>query len=440
MVLILVMTFIKMPLYASNTDTVLQKKQALDLVNQIRQEYNIDALTPNTYLDEAAYKHASYMYRNNVLSSIEEKDKRNYSGRYPWDRAAYHNYDLPIISEFIDKDEPSYVYSLTNFLNNPYSRVTLLDPLYKDLGFGNLYNYYSFELGGETTTKKYNYKVMYPYNNQINVPIKWTNKFALDPYANGSNEKYGVPVTYTYYSDRDIKEINVDVKNTEIYDITNKEIIPIHISTPKEDKYLNHTLLLLPEKVYEYGSRYRVKISAEVVFDDRTEVIEEVFYFKTVESNNLVDADELVTRGRFAQMLIEALDINKRSVTISLFRDVPITHPYSDAIHTAYSQSYIYGYGNGTFGPEHILTREQLITMVMRVYDRLKKDDIDPSTITLPFKDKADISDWSLEAIKKAYALEIIVGTTDNTVVPQQFITEAQVNIILNKLLQRLEE
>ncbi|MGI5939312.1 MAG: S-layer homology domain-containing protein [Thermoleophilia bacterium] len=53
----------------------------------------------------------------------------------------------------------------------------------------------------------------------------------------------------------------------------------------------------------------------------------------------------------------------------SSFTDVPATHPYRAQIATLASQGIISGYGDGRFGPDNVLTRQQFAKMIVRALD-----------------------------------------------------------------------
>lgn len=430
------------PLYA--TENNLKKEEALNELNIIRDKYNIKSLENDSKLDKAATKHSSYMYRYNALTNIEEKHNNNYRGTYPWDRAAYYNYNKKHIVEFIDKDEENYLDSLSNFINNPYSRISLFDPMYEDIGLGEFNSFYSFELGGNSINNSYDYQVIYPYNNQTNIPIHWNNMF-IDPYDEKTSEtikNYGLPITYTYYTDRKIDKIDVKRENIEVIDLETNKKISIKIMTPDTDRYLKNSIMILPLEPFDYNTKYQVNIKAKIILEDEVKDIETMINFKTMKSksdNNTIDYDKQpITRANFTDMLftLEVLDIKKEEITNAHFKDVPKNHVYSESIYTAYNNNIIYGYSEDLFGPDNILTREQLITMVIRIYDKLNKNDeeINIDTVKIPFKDKEQISSWALDSLKKAYTLKLVVGTTDNTIEAKRDITRMEAEIVLNNL------
>ncbi len=75
-----------------------------------------------------------------------------------------------------------------------------------------------------------------------------------------------------------------------------------------------------------------------------------------------------VTRAEMAQILINMLQLKGVAPTISegeAFTDVPKTHWAYNAIHLAMQAHHIHGYGDGTFGPENMVTNAQAIKLLV---------------------------------------------------------------------------
>ncbi|TCK86800.1 S-layer family protein [Natranaerovirga hydrolytica] len=436
-IIVLILICISMPINA--TDNNLRQRDAINLINTIRRQYNITELSNNNNLDKAANMHSLYMDRNSVFSSIQDNGNRNYSGRFPWDRTAYYNYTSPNIFEFIDREENNYFSSIINFLNNPYSRIKLLDPRYKDIGFGNSNDYFTYIIGGDSNTNG-EYKVIYPFNNQTSVPVNWENKFSIDPYnEKESFKEYGLPITFSYYTNNEVKNINIE--KIEVINLNTNNKIPIKIRTVEEDRNLDSSIIILPTQEYDKNTNYKVNIRCEYIFNNKTEVIDETIFFKTETSSNynFMSHQSFITREVFAKRLIEEFDIQTNNSYVN-FTDVNRENDYASYIYTAYNQGYIYGIGNNQFGPSDYITREQLIVMIMRLYDSHSNNEINTNGVNLPFQDSNRISSWALEDVTKAYQLRLVIGTSDRTIEPKRPITEEEVTIIINNLKNILNQ
>lgn len=125
-----------------------------------------------------------------------------------------------------------------------------------------------------------------------------------------------------------------------------------------------------------------------------------------------------LTRSQVAQILYNREDrpaVNVRAI----YPDVKTDAWYSNAIIWASEAGVVTGYGNGNFGPEDSITREQLAVMLHR-YSAYKGDNvsIDGAFDSSSFSDGASISGWALDAITWAYVKGIIKGTGNNALNP----------------------
>ena len=93
------------------------------------------------------------------------------------------------------------------------------------------------------------------------------------------------------------------------------------------------------------------------------------------------------------------------------FVDVADGKWYTEAIRWASANGIVEGYGNGKFGPEDKITREQMVTILYR-YANYKKYDVkvtDGANI-LSFKDAVNVSAWAKDAMLWAVDFDIIKG------------------------------
>ena len=112
------------------------------------------------------------------------------------------------------------------------------------------------------------------------------------------------------------------------------------------------------------------------------------------------------------------------------FNDVALDAWYTDAVIWANENGIVTGYGNGLFGSNDSITREQLAVMLYR-YAKFMKYDTAESGDLSAFADAGDTSGWAAEALSWAYAEGIITGRTTTTIAPQGTATRAEVATIL---------
>lgn len=116
----------------------------------------------------------------------------------------------------------------------------------------------------------------------------------------------------------------------------------------------------------------------------------------------------------------------------SAFIDITDGAWYSGAVTWAAENGIVGGYGNGLFGPENNITREQLAVIFYR-YAQAKGYDVSvgEDTNILSYADALDVSEWAIPAMQWACGSGVINGVTDSTLVPQGNATRAQAATML---------
>ena len=144
--------------------------------------------------------------------------------------------------------------------------------------------------------------------------------------------------------------------------------------------------------------------------------------------NNKFSPDATVTRGTIAQILYAAE--GKPAVSgRSQFTDVGETKWYAKAVKWAADKGLVSGYGNGKFGPEDRITREQMVAIMMQ-YSKMKGYDTSANADLSKFRDQNTISKWAVNAVKWGVSHKIVSGT-DKGSEPKGNATRAQIAVIL---------
>lgn len=112
------------------------------------------------------------------------------------------------------------------------------------------------------------------------------------------------------------------------------------------------------------------------------------------------------------------------------FPDVASEAWYTEAIRWAASQGIVGSYGDGTFGPNDPITREQLAVMLWRYSGSPAATNKE-----LHFNDEAEISGFALEALRWAVENGILNGYGDGRLGPQRQATRAQVAQMLKNFI-----
>jgi hypothetical protein len=138
-----------------------------------------------------------------------------------------------------------------------------------------------------------------------------------------------------------------------------------------------------------------------------------------------------LTRAMLVQVLYNEAGRPEVTAQESPFTDVSLDAWYAEAIIWGESTGVIEGYGDGTFGPEDYVTREQMAAMFWRYEGRQQ-----PTQETLDFTDAADVSGWAMEALLWANESGIITGMGDGTLAPRATATRAQAAQVLMNYLK----
>ncbi len=147
-------------------------------------------------------------------------------------------------------------------------------------------------------------------------------------------------------------------------------------------------------------------------------------------SNGTFGPNNNLTRAQFAQILFNQ---EGRPVVNYLLQygDVAEGAWYTEAIRWATSQGIVGGYGNGMFGPNDNITREQLAVMLWRYAGSPAATDKE-----LHFTDADQASGFALEALRWAVENGILNGYGDGRLGPQGLATRAQVAQMLMNFLK----
>lgn len=119
----------------------------------------------------------------------------------------------------------------------------------------------------------------------------------------------------------------------------------------------------------------------------------------------------------------------------SPFSDVAEDTWYSEAVVWANEHDIVNGYGNGKFGPEDRVTREQLAAILYR-YAKYTDRDTRASADLSSFQDADAVSDYAKDAMSWAVAEGLINGA-DGKLMPQGQATRAQIAAIIHRFLKK---
>ena len=136
------------------------------------------------------------------------------------------------------------------------------------------------------------------------------------------------------------------------------------------------------------------------------------------------DPNANITRAEYCQILMGAINaLNAKGE--STFADVPSTAWYYNAVSVASQLGIVSGYGDGNFGPNDLITRQDMALMTYKTAQIMNKS-LEPVNAEITFEDSHEIADYAFEAVMTLQKAGIINGMTDTTFEPLSNATRAQ--------------
>ncbi len=141
-------------------------------------------------------------------------------------------------------------------------------------------------------------------------------------------------------------------------------------------------------------------------------------------SETAFEPDNPMSRGMVATVLYRIA--GAPNVTYqSVFRDVPGTAYYAQAVTWAYQNKIISGYGNGTFGPDDNVTREEMAVMLCN-YARFLGLPVNSSQGLEKFSDYKNTTAYAVPSMKWVVERGILSGTEDGRLNPTSDASRAE--------------
>ncbi len=148
--------------------------------------------------------------------------------------------------------------------------------------------------------------------------------------------------------------------------------------------------------------------------------------------------DQNITRAQFATLLTRAIGLKNTASIQSRFNDVTADAWYFDAVNSAAEAGLVSGYSPTTFGPNDLITREQMAIMIRNALS-YKNKQVNSSTLVLDkFTDRGQISSWALPGVITAVDQGIITGRSANTIAPRQNATRAEGTAMILRMYKLL--
>lgn len=143
-----------------------------------------------------------------------------------------------------------------------------------------------------------------------------------------------------------------------------------------------------------------------------------------------------MTRAMLITVLWRLADSPKAQSTGS-FSGEPSDMWYSYALSWALENGIVMGYGNGSFGANNELTREQMAVIIVN-YAKYKGYDVSTSSDLSSFTDRDSVSSWAKNAMLWAYGKNLVSGTGGGLLSPHSNATRCQIAAILQRFIENI--
>ncbi|MFE1242938.1 5'-nucleotidase C-terminal domain-containing protein [Fictibacillus sp. NPDC058756] len=139
-----------------------------------------------------------------------------------------------------------------------------------------------------------------------------------------------------------------------------------------------------------------------------------------------------LTRAQFIVIITRALDLPATEEKTP-FTDVPAWA--ANDIANAYAAGLVKGTTETKLDPNKTLTREEMITMLVRAYEHHLGAKVE-STETPDYKDMNQVSSWAKEVVSVAVEHGLINGKTETTLAPKDITVRAEGAAVIHNLLK----
>jgi uncharacterized protein YkwD len=269
------------------------ESEGMAKLNAIRASLGLPTISINPNLTKAAQSHSNYLVKYHLISHIQtnKNDSEYFTGAYADDRAAYYGYNKKV-GEGISFQTRNTVTGIEKLIAAPYHRVTLLDPNYNEGGIGfndttDDFNPTVINLADNNNDFTESGPVLYPTDNQQNVPTEWFANESPNPLRFwGLDDVYvGYPITISMYGANKGKLVakSVSLKNEK------GEDVPFYLVDGNKDGTLS-SIFIIPKQPLAQGTKYTVDVEADS-YSKYSEItpIHKTWSFQTIGGYELKD-------------------------------------------------------------------------------------------------------------------------------------------------------
>lgn len=194
--------------------------------------------------------------------------------------------------------------------------------------------------------------------------------------------------------------------------------------------------------------------TVETVVNPFTDVTETDWFYKDVlfayenglfrgVSDTAFAPNDIMSRAMFVTVLSRTETLLNGTMiqgNANSFLDIPEGQWYTDAVLWAAEKQITSGYGDGTFGKDDNVTREQACTFIVRYLTACGVDLSAYAENALTFTDAEAISSWAKDSVALAQAMGIIKGRDDGRFDPAANMTRAECAAVFHRLMEFMQQ
>ncbi|MEK5140786.1 Ig-like domain-containing protein [Paenibacillus sp. FSL M7-0134] len=195
-----------------------------------------------------------------------------------------------------------------------------------------------------------------------------------------------------------------------------------------------------------HNSIYAV-VSADKKFKDLenhwaqkdVEMLANKLIVKGVQSD-IFEPNRAVTRAEFVTLLVRGLGMQEKPLT-EHFTDVKENAWYAGSVGAAVEAGLIRGYGNQSFGPERLITREEIVVITEKAAHYAQTLNAGPANEKYKetYSDASTVSPWAQDAMAQATEQGLIKGVSPDLLAPKQQAARAEATSIIKRFLQLIK-
>ncbi|MCC3259702.1 S-layer homology domain-containing protein, partial [Paenibacillus polymyxa] len=155
---------------------------------------------------------------------------------------------------------------------------------------------------------------------------------------------------------------------------------------------------------------------------------------------DIFEPNRAITRAEFVALLVRGLGMQEKPLP-KHFTDIKEDAWYAGSVGAAIDAGLIRGYGNQSFGPEKVITREEIAVIAEKAVDYVQTLNTIPSSEEYKevYNDSSTVSPWAQQAMAQATEQGLIKGVSPDLLAPKQHATRVEATSILKRFLQLIK-